>query len=51
MGKRKGGQMNIAVATSYGNIYDNDKLFDLESCKIGENLLLPGILMCWFFRT
>lgn len=45
MGKRKGGQMNIAVATSYGNIYDNDKLFDLESCKIGENLLLPGIML------
>lgn len=35
--------MNIAVCQPYGEIYDNDRLFDLKSCKIGQNLLLPGI--------
>ena len=35
--------MNIAVYQSYGKVYDNDKLFNLESCQIGQNLLLPGI--------
>ena len=35
--------MNIAVVLPYENIYDNDKLFDLKSCQIGQNLLLPGI--------
>lgn len=37
--------MNIAITTSYGNIYDKDKLFDSNSCNIGENLLLPGIML------
>lgn len=35
--------MNIAVYQPYGEIYDNDKLFDVKSCQIGQNLLLPGI--------
>ena len=37
--------MNIAVITPYGNVYNNDKLFDLSACKIGQNLLLPEILL------
>lgn len=37
--------MNIAIVTPYGNAYDRDRLFDLDACKIGENLLLPGIML------
>lgn len=37
--------MNIAIVTTYGNIYYNDKLFDPKACKIGQNLLLPGIIL------
>ncbi len=35
--------MNIAVVNIYGDVYANDRLFDVRSCKIGENLLVPGI--------
>ncbi|MBQ8200053.1 MAG: hypothetical protein IJZ76_11610 [Lachnospiraceae bacterium] len=35
--------MNIAITDIYGNLYKNDRLFDLNACSIGENLLLPGI--------
>lgn len=35
--------MKIAIVTPYGNTYSNDRLFDLSSCKIGQNLLLPCI--------
>lgn len=35
--------MNIAIVTPYGETYSNDQLFDIQSCKIGQNLLLPGI--------
>lgn len=35
--------MNIAVSTVYGEVYIKDRLFDSSSCKIGENLLMPGI--------
>lgn len=35
--------MNIAIVTPYGETYSNDKLFDSSMCKIGQNLLLPGI--------
>ena len=35
--------MNIAVYQPYGKVYDNDRLFDLNACQIGQNLLLPGI--------
>lgn len=37
--------MNIAITNTYGNVYCNDKLFDLNTCKIGQNLLLPGIIL------
>ncbi len=37
--------MNIAVVTPYGHIYEKDRLFDPEVCKIGENLLIPGITL------
>ena len=35
--------MNIAVWQPYGETYEKDKLFNLNSCNIGQNLLLPGI--------
>lgn len=37
--------MNIAICNIYGDVYNKDRLFDLDSCKIGENLLLPGIML------
>jgi len=37
--------MNIAVLTMYGKAYLNNKLFDPDSCNIGENLLQPGICL------
>ena len=33
--------MNIAIVNIYGDAYSEDKLFDINSCKIGQNLLLP----------
>lgn len=35
--------MKIAIVTPYGKVYSKDKLFDPSVCKIGQNLLLPGI--------
>lgn len=35
--------MNIALTTIYGEVYEKDRIFDVTSCKIGENLLVPGI--------
>ena len=35
--------MKIAVVTPYGEAYSDDRLFDLNACTIGQNLLLPGI--------
>lgn len=35
--------MNIAIVSIYGDVYANDRMFDPESCKIGENLLVPII--------
>lgn len=35
--------MNIATTNIYGEVYSRDRLFDVDSCKIGQNLLLPGI--------
>lgn len=35
--------MNIAISTIYNEAYCKDKLFDVNSCKLGNNLLLPGI--------
>lgn len=35
--------MNIAIIDIYGDVYANDRYFDSSACKIGENLLLPGI--------
>ena len=37
--------MNIAIVNIYGDAYSEDKLFDINSCKIGQNLLLPGIVL------
>lgn len=37
--------MNIAMVNTYGDIYYKDKLFDSKACKIGQNLLLPGIML------
>lgn len=37
--------MNIAVMTIYGDYYNNDRLFCEEECTIGQNLLLPGIIL------
>lgn len=37
--------MNIAIKDIYGSTYINDKCFKPEACKIGENLLLPGIML------
>lgn len=35
--------MNISVLTMYNEFYNNDRLFDSNSCSIGQNLLQPGI--------
>lgn len=35
--------MNIALSTIYGSVYRQDRIFDSKSCKIGENLLEPGV--------
>ena len=35
--------MNIAYVTIYGDVYSKDRIFDINSCKIGQNLLAPGI--------
>lgn len=35
--------MNIAITDIYGNAFSNDACFNLTACKIGENVLLPGI--------
>ena len=37
--------MNIAILLPYGKVYENDKYFDVSTCKIGQNLLLPGIYL------
>ena len=37
--------MNIAIVNIYGDVYSKDRLFDPAACKIGQNLLLPGILL------
>ena len=37
--------MRIAFSTIYGELYTKDKLFDNNSCNIGENLLMPNILL------
>lgn len=37
--------MKIAINTIYGEQYAKDKLFSPEACLIGENLLLPNILL------
>lgn len=37
--------MNIAIVNIYGDAYSEDKLFDINACKIGQNLLLPGIVL------
>lgn len=37
--------MKIAVSTIYGALYYKDKLFDNNACRIGENLLMPNILL------
>ena len=35
--------MKIAITDIYGKLYENDKIFDLNACNIGENLLAPVI--------
>lgn len=37
--------MNIAFVTVYGEKYISDRLFDSGACEIGQNLLLPNILL------
>lgn len=37
--------MKIAIVTPYDDVYSRDRLFDPSSCKIGQNLLLPGIIL------
>lgn len=37
--------MKIALSTIYGELYTRDKLFDNCACNIGENLLMPNILL------
>lgn len=37
--------MNVAAMTVYGDYYNEDRLFDENSCLIGQNLLLPGICL------
>ena len=36
---------NLAISTIYGNAYLQDKLFDNSTCFIGENLLMPNIIL------
>lgn len=38
-------KLKIAVSTIYGEHYSKDKLFDNSACSIGENLLMPNILL------
>lgn len=35
--------MKIAITDIYGKLYEKDRLFDPNACKIGENLLVPII--------
>lgn len=35
--------MKIAITDIYGKLYAKDRLFDINACTIGENLLLPGV--------
>lgn len=37
--------MNLAISTIYGKAYAQDRLFDNDSCSIGENLLMPNIIL------
>lgn len=37
--------MNIAIATIYNETYADDRLFNATACKIGQNLLTPGICL------
>ncbi len=37
--------MKIAFSTIYGSLYIKDKLFDPTACSIGENLLMPNIML------
>ncbi len=37
--------MKLAIASIYGDAYSRDKLFDNSACAIGENLLMPNILL------
>lgn len=37
--------MKIAWTSIYGAVYENDRCFIPDTCKIGENLLLPGITL------
>ncbi len=37
--------MKIVISTIYGESYTKDKLFDNSACNIGENLLMPNILL------
>ncbi len=42
--------MNIALVTPYGDVYSQDRIFDSKACKIGANLLEPGIALKEFFK-
>ena len=37
--------MNIVFSTIYGKCYEEDRLFDNSACKIGQNLLMPNIML------
>lgn len=36
---------NIGFITIYGDTFEQDRLFDPQSCKLSENLLLPNIMI------
>lgn len=37
--------MKIAISTIYGELYTEDRLFNNSFCNVGENLLMPNILL------
>ena len=37
--------MNIAICSIYGESYSKDKMFDANACNIGQNLLMPNIML------